>query len=131
MKELDLTFGNQSQIPSDISAKFSTTTEQTDDTFDSVVLVLLVGIVISLAGISYVLRTNPVMFMLVFFVVLLISALAGYLSNAWVDVTTGALSNAVQNFPITEFVMQNYLVVTAVNAFIMLIVFFGTPGREQ
>ena len=131
MTEIDQSFRNETQIPASISSKFTTSTNQLDNTFDAVVLTLLIGIIISLAGISYVLKTNPVMFMLVWFVIIIIGAVAGYLSNAWVDVTSGALATSVNNFPITEFVMQNYLLITMVNAFIMLLVFFGTPGGNN
>lgn len=130
MGQIDVAFRNETQISSTISGKFTASTNVLDNTFDAVVLTLLIGIVISLAGISYVLRTNPVMFMLVWLVTIIVGAVAGYLSNAWVNVTSGVLSTSVNNFPITEFLMQNYMIITIVNAFLMLIIFFGTPGGD-
>lgn len=99
--------------------------------FDYMFLTLFVGVVISLIVSSFVLRTEPGLFFLVLIVVTVFGAIAGYLSNSFVEATTGnVLGTSLLNFPITSFIMNNYLVLTVGTSLLMVLVFFAKPGGD-
>ena len=95
-----------------------------DYTFLTILIAALVGSLI----LTWAVSSNPALFFVLLMVVVVISALAGYLSNAFETVTEDAvLGAAALNFPIMSFVLNNYLTFMMSMMFLMLIVFFAKP----
>jgi hypothetical protein len=100
-----------------------------DNVFDYGILTLFIGVVIALLVTSYVLQTNPGLFFLVLIVVTIFGGISGYLSNAYETMTNDAVLGATAaNFPVTNFLMANYMVLIIIVIFLMLIVFFAKPN---
>ena len=106
--------------------------ERYQSVFDYVFLTLAVGIVITLAVTSFLLRSEPGLFFLVLIVVTVFGAIAGYLSQSFAQATSGnVLGTALLNFPIVTYIMNNYLTFSIATSFLMLLVFFAKPGGDQ
>lgn len=101
-----------------------------ENVFDGVFLTLLIGVIISLLGASFLLRSNAVVFFIMLLVVTILAGLSGYLANAFSQVTTDSVLS-MDKFPITDFVMSNYLGFVVVMIFLMLVVFFAKPSGGQ
>lgn len=87
-------------------------------------VVFTIGLMIT----SYALRTVPVFFVILFFVIIILGGVAGYLANAFYEFTSVApLSLAAANFPIMNYIMTHYLVFVILTGFLMLVSFFAKP----
>jgi hypothetical protein len=107
-----------------------TQTGRMDNVFDYGILTLFVGVLISLLITSYVLQTNPALFFIVVLVVGIMGAVAGYFSNAYnTFINDSTFTTISSNFPVTNFLMNNYLIIVIITVFLMLIVFFAKPNE--
>lgn len=97
--------------------------------FDWAFILLIVGVLIGSMIVSYIVPANPLFFFFLIFFVIVIGAFAGFMSNAWDGATDdgGVVSAAESAFPMTKFVMDNYLVFTIVNLMLMSVVFYAKP----
>lgn len=93
-------------------------------------LVIFIAVFIGILLISWVLATYPGFFVVFFFMIIILSGLAGFLANAWIEMSADTvLGAAMSNFPITSFILQNYLLFIAVTTMTMIIVFFAKPNE--
>lgn len=127
--EMNNAFSNSTLIPQEQKDFFSGQFERYEN-LDYTFLTIFICIVIAVLLISWVLATYPAFFVVFFFLVILLSALAGVLANTWIDITTEheILGIAASNFPITSFIIQNYLIFIMVTAVLMILVFFAKPN---
>lgn len=116
-------------IPSGAKTEMQSTFGDFGSNFDKMFLLIYIGTLIGTLVLSYVLRTEPGLFFVLLIIVFILSMIAGYLGNAFVTVTEASdLVGVAASFTITTFVMNNYLLLTIINAFLMLVVFFAKPG---
>ena len=93
-------------------------------------LFIFVCVFIAILLLSWILATYPAMFIVFFFMVIILSGLAGILANAWIDISADTvLGAAMTNFPIMSFIMENYLLFIAITTITMIIVFFAKPNN--
>ena len=98
--------------------------------FDQMIGILFFGFMIIGLGLAWFLATNSIAFFIVWIIVVFVMGFSGFLANAWIESTsTGVLAAAVTNFPMIDFIMNYYLFLTLVQAFLMLIFFFAKQQR--
>ncbi len=96
--------------------------EYSDNTYVTVFFMTIIGVLV----ISFFLATNPILFWLFWMLTLLLGAIAGYLANAWITITSQApFDVVVTNYPKMNFFITNYLEVMIVVSFLSMIVFFA------
>lgn len=121
---------DQDQIPSGVKTTMSTMSDGFPTTWDYGLLTAFVGVMIGILILSWVVASNPGLFFVFLIVVTLITGFAGYLANAFGEVILDpVLGASASQFPITSFILNNYLVFTAVMIFLMLVVFFAKPNE--
>lgn len=99
------------------------------NTWDYTFLTVMIASMIGLLILSWYLDSNPAVFFVLIFIVVVVAGLAGFLSNAFADIAGDALlGGSFDNFPITSFIMNNYMMFIIVQVFLMMLVFFGKPG---
>lgn len=99
--------------------------------WDYTFLTVYVAGILGLLIIVYFLDGNPALLFGLIIIVMLLSALAGYIANAWIKAGQDTILSATfQQFPIMNYIMSNYLIFTVVTGFLMLIVFIGKPGGQ-
>lgn len=128
-------FDDGLQASDNINASIKTFfTEQKDsftNVWDYTFLTLFVAGLLGALILTWAVRSNPALFFFILMVVVVIAALAGYMSNAYATLTEDATFGAASlNFPITDFILDNYLVFMLSSMFLMLIVFFAKPNDE-
>jgi len=117
-------------INADIKGKMSTMSDRYPDTWDYGLLTVFIGLVIAILLLSWVVASNPGLFFLFMVVVVLIAGFAGYLANAFSEIILDpVIGAAATEFPITSFILTNYMVFVVVMIFLMLIVFFAKPNE--
>lgn len=99
--------------------------------WDFTFLTAFIAGIIGLMILTYYLDSNPGLFIAIILVVMILSAFAGYVANAWIGLGTGSLGAAISQFPIMNHVMSNYLMYILVTGFLMSLVFFAKPGGYQ
>jgi hypothetical protein len=100
------------------------------EAWDYSFLFIIVAFAIGIMIFSWMLQSQPVMFIIFFFIIMFCSVVAGFLSNAFEEIIEkGILGTAITNFPIMHHIMQNYLVYTMVLGFLMVFVFFAKPNE--
>lgn len=103
-------------------------TDRYDTVFDWTFVLIYAAILIGTIIISYVLETNPGLYFGLVIIIVIISAVAGYLANAYVQISEEtALSATFASYPMMTFIMQHYLIFTVINGFILTIAFFARP----
>lgn len=116
-------------VNTNVKTQFSTSDSRFHLVFDGMFLTLLIGGSIGLMVTSYLLRSNPILFWFMMIIVMLLGAIAGNLSNAFITTITGTqLSTSAALFPMTSFVMANYLVFIIILGFLMIMSFFGNTN---
>lgn len=87
---------------------------------------LYVGLHISVIGLGLAMRTNPMFFIILWVILVGLCFLAGFLANAWDDIASQAeLATTAAKFPMTGWIMDNYLMVTLLMGFFDIMVFVG------
>ena len=111
------------------SADFHTRAPMAMDYF---LLTGLLGVFAFVLLLVWFIDINPIFFFVMLIVVAVLAGIAGYFSNAWEMMSQDAnISAAISNFPITNFIMSNYLVIIGVFGFVAAIVFLAKPGGVQ
>lgn len=99
-----------------------------DYTFLTILVAALAGTLL----LVWFLPVNPIVFFVVMIVMTVISGLAGYLANAFIEMQGDTVLGAsITNFPIIEFILSNYLVVIMIFGVLSMIVFFAKPGGAE
>lgn len=100
--------------------------------WDYTFLTVYVAGILGLLILIYFLEGNPALLFGIILVVMILAAFAGYLANAWAEMSSDAtISATVSHFPIMNYIISNYLTFTLVTGFLMIIVFFAKPGGAQ
>lgn len=127
--ETDAAFSNTEAITPEAQAVFSEQATRFPQWMDYTYLTIMIAVFIGILILSYFVSTVPVMFWAMWLFVMVLSAVAGYMANAWFETTQdGILSIAVQQFPIMNYVVSNYMAVVIILGMLMLIVFFAKPS---
>jgi len=107
---------------------FQELTTQFPSIFDWTLMFIFIGIVIGGMIVSYLVPANPLIFIMMIFILLVFAALAGFLSNAYDSVSgSDTLTASYDNFPMSGFLLDNYLLVTIVVFFLFAIAFYSNP----
>ena len=130
--DLNTAFQGEDVFPTVAKDSFDTQATAYNSVWDYTFLIVLFAIVAGLISLAYVLPTNPVLMFVIILIITIMGLLAGFLANAWGDVTSGtnAYSAAVAGFPIMNFVVTYYLHFTIAIGFIVLVVFYAKPNQE-
>jgi hypothetical protein len=129
MSKINDSISSNNVIPSDIKTKYDNSTAKLNRTFDYTIITIFILVSIALISISYVIPTNPILFFVLLIVSILGIILAGYLGNVFFDLSNSAvLGDAISNFPITIFLMNNYLIMSLFLGVLMSIAYFAKPS---
>lgn len=121
---------NQSFIPNATADRIQNQADEFPGTWDYTFLTIFIAVVIGVLALSYALRSNPIFFFVFLIVVIVLGGLAGYISNAFEEMTQDSvLGAAAANFPIMSFVFNNYLLFVVAMVMLMIIVFFAKPNE--
>lgn len=127
---MNTAFQSNDQIPAAAKAILNSNDTRFHNVFDYAILTIVVGMMIGLAMISYALRSHPALFFVIMIVVSITGGIAGYLGNAFMEtMSTTALSVPAAQFPVTSFIMNNYMIFTIVMGFLMVVAFFANTGQ--
>lgn len=123
-------FQDSTVINAEAKAMFNEQSTRFPQYMDSGFVLIVVGVFIAVLALSYYVRTEPVLFWVFWIVVMVLSAVAGYLSNAWADITSEGVMNAsAAQMPMLSYVLSHYLEVVIILGMLMLLVFFAKPGE--
>ena len=119
-------------MPTTAKSSIQTQTDKFGTIWDYTVLICFFAVAAALIGIAWILPTNPVVVFASMIVVVLLAILAGFLANAWEEITTGsgAYAASAASFTIADFLMSHYLHFTVALGFLILIVFYAKPNQE-
>jgi len=114
------------QLDDDLQDLTKETTEDLETrfpaTFDGLVVFIMVLLWIFVMAIAFFSDTHPIFYALLFFIIVFIMIVGGILSNTWEDITSDSeVSTLATDFPMTNFILGNYLVVVGVIGFSALI----------
>lgn len=120
--QLDAEFTNESKV----------IMQQAEDTypsvFDGVVVFLFVAVWILCVVLAYQSGSNPVLAVFAFILVAVLGVVGMFLSNAWSEVSGGDMAEFSGAFPMSNFLLSNYLVVVLVVGFSTVIVGVSRMG---
>lgn len=92
--------------------------------FDSIGLLVFVGLWFGALVGAYNAPSHPLALVLAIFIVVGLGVSSMYLSNVWDDLENdGSLSSYAANFPMTSFLLQNYLIAVLIVGFSTVAVF--------
>lgn len=115
-------------VPAIAKSGIQNNTDRFDTVLDWTFVLIYAAVIIGSVIISYVLPTNPGLYFGLVIVIVIISAIAGYLANAYVMISEeDSLSATFTNYPMMSYIIQHYLLFTMITGFIMLIAFFARP----
>ena len=114
------------QLEDDISTLTKTTVDDLNDRYptamDGLVIFILVLLWIFVMVIAFFSDTHPIFYALLFLIIIFLMIVGGILSNAWEEITDESeVSSLVTEFPMTDFILNNYLLVVGVIGFSALI----------
>lgn len=96
--------------------------------FDWAFVTIFVGLVLAGMVLSYVVPANPLIFVFMLIVTIVVASLGGFISNAWDSSTTdGLMATSASSFPMMNFIMDNLLTLIVVIFILMLIAFYAKP----
>ena len=126
---INTSFQDNAQMDNTSKTLMNNSKDRFTNVWDYAFLTLFLGLAIALMITSYVLQSNPGMFFIILVIVSIIAGVAGYLANAFSDVMSNntILGASSDNFPITVFILDHYMLSVIVIVFLMLIVFFAKP----
>lgn len=118
-----------SDLPTDTKTFFNEQTENYENGWDYVYMTVLISIFLGVLILSYFVSSTPVLFWVMWLVVMILSSVAGYLSNAYAAaLEEPALAASASHFPMMSFTMAHYLEVVVVLGMLMLLIFFAKPS---
>lgn len=91
---------------------------------DSGLLFAYIASHIAIIFLGLLLRSHPLLFPVLFIALLVIVALSAFVSNAWNDIAgTAALESYSEEFPMSGWIVDNYVLVTLLFGFLDIIIF--------
>lgn len=96
--------------------------------FDSAFLMVAIAGMLGICFLVYFLDINPFAFFGILIIMVILSAVAGYMANAWLQFgEDSAISASMSQLPITNFFMSNYMIIIIIFCFIVTTIFFAKP----
>ena len=121
-------------LPSEPVEDFTAGFERFPTVWDYGFLFVVVVVYMSVMILSFLLPTNPAFYVIVLFVMTMMLLIAGFLSNAWFEIMDGTtLGIAASNFPITAFIINNYVMFVLLLGFLSAVSFYAktqTGGQQ-
>jgi hypothetical protein len=128
---LNTSFQANDSIPTEGKTFWSDLTNRWPIVFDGGVVTMFFLLVIVLLGLSWMVASNGITFLILWLVSMLFVAMGGFLANAWDAMTSSsALSAAATNFPLSNFLFSHYLAFGIVINFLMITIFFAKRQQE-
>lgn len=128
----DFNTDNQADASSSAESKTATAsvTASFPNLFDGLIILMVVIMWIFCLYSGYNAANNPVMLIVGIFLIIALAVVSMFLNNVWDEINTDATTGSVAAlFPLTNVLLQNYLVVVIVMASSTLIVsFYGRGG---
>lgn len=109
--DLKDSFVSQDLIPQEQEDELDERVSDYPTWMDNVFLFFFVGIWCASLVASFKMANSPLIAIIVVFIIFIIGLGAGYLSNQWDDFTGTDLGQFSSNFPKTDWVLDNFLVV--------------------
>lgn len=108
---------------------FSTATATTTSTlagFDSLFVFVTFGMILSSMVLALFVDMHPVMFIVSFILLVIITAISGVFSNVYYGLaTSNGLVNAASNFPYMFQIWSNLPIISAISGFLIMIVAYA------
>lgn len=118
-----------SDMSSEAKQSYSQINGAQGSVFDSGIAIILVGAWLLCLGLAYNSQSSPLLLVIAIFVIVSLGFVAMILSNAWDEFsTTAGLSDSLASYPITNFILSNYLAVFLVMGFSTVIVGMSRGG---
>ena len=127
----DFNTDNQADTTSSVESKAATAsiTSSFPSLFDGLIVLMVVIMWIFCLYSAYNSENNPIMLVISFFLIVALGVVAMFLNNVWNEIASDdTLSSVATQFPLTNVLLQNYLVVVLVMGFSTLIVSFANRG---
>lgn len=127
----DFNTDNQADTSSSVESKTATAsiTSGFPSLFDGLIVLMVVIMWIFCLYSAYNSVNNSLMLVVSFFLIIVLGVVAMFLNNVWNEIASDAtLSSVAVQFPLTNVLLQNYLVVVLVMGFSTLIVSFTNRG---
>lgn len=125
-------FQSSDAISGEAKAMFGEQTSRFPTTMDYSFVFILVAVFIAILLVSYYVSTNPILFWVFWIIIMVLSAVGGYLANAWEASTEeGVLASSVLQFPMIDYTLSHYMHVTIILGMLMLLVFFAKPSGGE
>lgn len=110
------------------SSMFVAYQEYVDPLFLTVFIAVWVGALI----LAYFVSTHPILFWAFWMITMVGGVVAGYLSNAWIDVMAASPFDVIVTyFPITDYILSHFLHFIIIIGFSMILVFFAKPTGNE
>ena len=115
----DDSFNNESKtLISEHEERYSGTT-------DSIIVFILLGLWLLVIVLSFTGSEHPLMYILLVIILIVIAIVGGVLSNSWDDLLQEPeFDDADSEFPMTNFILSNFLLVIVIIGFSCLLVIF-------
>ena len=105
-------------------------TKTTTSRLDYILFAFMIGSVLSLMITSYFINGEPIFVFIFFLVIIFAVILSAPLSNTWESITSeGIFGTTIDDFPITNHIMQQLPIYVAIISFIAVVIFFISPRR--
>ena len=115
----DDSFGNESKTI------ISNHEERYNGTADGMIAFILAGLWILVLVFAFIGTDHPIMYVFLVLIIIIIALVGGILSNSWDDlINESEFSDASSEFPITNFILSNFLLVIIIIGFSALMVIF-------
>jgi len=125
---MNTAFQGDNNLPADTKDHFNSFNTDFPSIFDWVFMTVFIGLIIGGILLAYVVPSNPLIFVIMILFTIIVGGLGGYISNAWDESTDeGLLQNSASNFPMMDFVLNNFLTVMIIVFVLMTIVFYAKP----
>lgn len=116
-------------LANETKAVYSSVYTRLPSVIDYAFLTVAIAGFLGILFLVYFLDINPVAFFGIIILLVVFGAIAGYLANSWILVTSDtAISAAVTSLPVTNFIISHYMTVIVIFSFIITMVFFAKPS---
>ena len=118
------------QDDDDLSANTKDIVQDTTDRypkyFDSFFVIVFVGLLVAVGLGAYMIRVFPALFWISLFIMVIFTFIVIVMNNLWFEtLSESEFSVALQSFPMTMFIMDNFVWIMTMSGFLIAVLYFA------
>jgi hypothetical protein len=128
-EDINTSLQGEADFGAEAQAAMQSQTDSTGSVFDSSIAIVLVGVWLLCMGLAYNSQGSPLLLVVALFIIVALGFVGMILSNSWEEFSeSGGFTDVADSYPITNFVLTNYLIFVIVLGFTTLLVGMSRGG---